>query len=194
MRPPLLALLFMTTAGWAAADPLAPVSEADAAVAEASAAFGLPQVLIRRVMRQESAGDPHAVSRAGAMGLMQLMPQTWAQLRARLALGPDPFDVHDNIVAGAAYLRAMLDRFGAPGFLAAYNAGPQRYADWLAGRADLPAETAAYLRRLAPELGAAAAPPAPRRVSWRRADLFPPGVGVAPVSPPSPRSTGDHER
>ncbi|MCC5967787.1 MAG: transglycosylase SLT domain-containing protein, partial [Natronohydrobacter sp.] len=72
----------------------------------------------------ESAGNPRAVSHAGAMGLMQVMPGTWAELRAAHQLVDDPFDPRDNILAGAAYLRQMYDRFGSPGFLAAYNAGP----------------------------------------------------------------------
>src|SRR5216683_129537 len=52
------------------------------------------------------------------------------QLRLRYRLGRDPRDPHDNILAGAAYLREMHDRFGAAGFLAAYNAGPGRYQDY----------------------------------------------------------------
>ncbi len=96
-------------------------------VAEASQRFGIPAHWIRAVMRIESGGDPRAVSPVGAMGLMQIMPKTYAELRARHQLGPDPYDPRDNILAGAAYLREMLDRYGSPGFLAAYNAGPLRY-------------------------------------------------------------------
>jgi soluble lytic murein transglycosylase-like protein len=98
----------------------------------------------------------------GAIGLMQLMPGTWAEMRRDLALGNDPDQPADNIVAGACYLRRMHDRFGYPGLFGAYNAGPARYAAWLAGAVSLPAETAAYLRSVggsaAPEI--AAAPPA----------------------------------
>ena len=68
------------------------------------------------------------------MGLMQIMPDTWTELRTRHRLGRDPYDPRDNILAGAAYLREMHDRYGSPGFLAAYNAGPGRYEDYLAGR------------------------------------------------------------
>ena len=75
---------------------------------------------------RESFGDVHAISPKGAMGLMQIMPATWAGLRPRYGLGADPYDAHDNIIAGAAYLRELQDRYGAPGFLAAYNAGPAR--------------------------------------------------------------------
>ena len=73
---------------------------------------------------------------------MQIMPQTWAELRARYGLGTDPYDPHDNILAGAAYIRELHDRYGAPGFLAAYNAGPGRYE---ASSGD--GSTAAGLRR-----------------------------------------------
>ena len=123
------------------------------AIAEASRRFGVPQHWIRAVMRVESAGNRTAVSRAGAMGLMQIMPGTYAELRRQYGLGPDPFDVRDNIFAGAAYLRQMYDRYGAPGFLAAYNAGPGRWESHLARRRALPTETINYLARLAPELG-----------------------------------------
>lgn len=123
------------------------------AIAEASRRFGVPQHWIRAIMRVESAGDRSAVSQAGAMGLMQIMPGTYAELRRQYGLGPDPFDVRDNVLAGAAYLRRMYDRYGAPGFLAAYNAGPGRWESHSAGRRALPAETINYLARLAPELG-----------------------------------------
>ncbi|KSB91692.1 hypothetical protein AS593_06610 [Caulobacter vibrioides] len=119
-------------------------------VDEAAARFGLPADWIWAVMSVESAGQSAAVSRAGAMGLMQLMPDTWRSLRHRLALGEDPFSPRDNILAGAAYMREMVDRFGAPGFLAAYNAGPTRYADHLATASPLPRETLAYVDRLTP--------------------------------------------
>ncbi|MFZ5730297.1 MAG: lytic transglycosylase domain-containing protein [Pseudomonadota bacterium] len=147
------------------------------AIAEASRRFGVPQHWIRAVMRVESAGDRTAVSRAGAMGLMQIMPGTYAELRRQYGLGPDPFDVRDNIFAGAAYLRQMYDRYGAPGFLAAYNAGPGRWESHLAGRRALPAETINYLARLAPELGvslesAMTAAPAPPHPSPFEAPLF----------------------
>jgi soluble lytic murein transglycosylase-like protein len=95
-------------------------------IAEAAQRFGVPEAWIRAVMRVESAGDVRAISSAGAMGLMQVMPATWADLRIRHRLGSNPYDPRDNILAGAAYLREMHDRYGSPGFLAAYNAGPGR--------------------------------------------------------------------
>ena len=122
-------------------------------VAEASQRFGIPAPWIRAVMQVESAGDVHALSPAGAMGLMQIMPETWATVQPRYALGADPYDARDNILAGAAYLRELHDRYGSPGFLAAYNAGPARYEDHLATGRALPAETRAYLAVLAPLLG-----------------------------------------
>jgi len=121
-------------------------------IAEASHRFGVPTAWIRAVMRKESAGDARAVSSAGARGIMQIMPGTWDDLRARWSLGRDPFDPRDNIMAGTAYLRELHDRFGSPGFLAAYNAGPARYEAYLAGR-PLPAETRAYVAALAPLIG-----------------------------------------
>lgn len=119
-------------------------------VADASQRFGVPIAWIEHVMQAESGGKTMLggrpiVSRAGAMGLMQLMPGTWAEMRIALGLGSDPFDPHDNILAGTAYLRRMYDRFGYPGMFAAYNAGPGRYAAYLAGRQRLPGETIAYL-------------------------------------------------
>ncbi|WP_442869918.1 lytic transglycosylase domain-containing protein [Bradyrhizobium sp. CCBAU 11361] len=101
----------------------------------------------------ESGGKVNAVSTRGALGLMQIMPQTWIDLSVRHDLGLDPFDPHDNIVAGTAYLREMLDRFGTEGFLAAYNAGPKRYEEHLVAGRTLPDETQAYVRRLAVLLG-----------------------------------------
>lgn len=145
-------------------------------IAEASRRFGVPIAWIRAVMSAESAGEPRALSSAGAMGLMQIMPATWADLRARHGLGRDPYDPHDNILAGTAYLRELHNRYGSPGFLAAYNAGPGRYEESLAGR-PLPAETRAYVALLAPFIdGSASTNPtavaAIDRAAWTRAPLF----------------------
>jgi soluble lytic murein transglycosylase-like protein len=145
-------------------------------IAEAARHFGIPAAWIRAVMGAESAGDVHAVSRKGAMGLMQIMPNTWSELRMRYGLGRDPFDPRDNILAGAAYLREMHDRYGSPGFLAAYNAGPQRYDEYLAGVRALPAETRAYVGVLAPLIGGKplddAATIARDPLAWTRSPLF----------------------
>ena len=146
-------------------------------VAEASRRFGIPAAWIRAVMRAESFGDVRAISPKGAMGLMQIMPQTWASLRQRYRLGANPYDAHDNIIAGAAYLRELHDRYGIPGFLAAYNAGPGRWEDHLATGRPLPAETCAYLVRLLPIVGGRADDDttilAAVVKSWTEASLFP---------------------
>lgn len=119
-------------------------------IEEASARFGVPAEWIERVIQAESGGRTTLggrliVSSAGAMGLMQLMPGTWAAMRTRLGLGSDPHAPRDNILAGTLYLRMMYDRFGYPGLFAAYNAGPARYAAHVAGKRELPAETRAYV-------------------------------------------------
>src|SRR3546814_19064310 len=86
-------------------------------------------------MQAESAGDPGATSHAGAVGLMQVMPGTYASLRVRYRPGPDPYAVRDNVMAGAASLRELHDRYGSPAFLAASKAGPRRlYEDLPHGR------------------------------------------------------------
>ena len=145
-------------------------------IAEAAQRFEIPAAWIRAVMKAESNGDPRAISPKGAMGLMQIMPRTWADLRDRHRLGADPYDPHDNIIAGAAYIRELYDRYGSPGWIAAYNAGPGRYEDSLRGR-PLPAETRAYVVNVAPSLGGgdaqarvlvAAADP----LAWTQAPLF----------------------
>lgn len=121
---------------------------------EASRRFGIPKNWIRKVIQVESGGritlhDRPIASPAGAMGLMQLMPKTYEDMRRKYGLGPDPFAPRDNILAGAAYLHEMFDRFG-DGFLAAYNAGPGRYRSFLEGKEPLPSETIFYLAKLHP--------------------------------------------
>ncbi|MDK2747117.1 MAG: lytic transglycosylase domain-containing protein [Brevundimonas sp.] len=146
-------------------------------IADAARRFGIPEAWIRAVMRVESRGDVRAISPKGAIGLMQIMPATWGDLRARHGLGGDPYDPRDNIMAGAAYLREMHDRYGSPGFLAAYNAGPGRYEEYRATGRALPAETRAYVAALATIVGegdlaapvtVATADP----LAWTRAPLF----------------------
>jgi soluble lytic murein transglycosylase-like protein len=142
-------------------------------IAQASYRFGVPIAWIERVMRVESGGRTTLAgrpirSRAGAMGLMQLMPGTWQMMRAALALGSNPDDPRDNIMAGALYLRMMYDRFGYPGMFAAYNAGPGRFAAYLATGKGLPTETIAYLRKV--DSATFSVPAAPRNRS--RETLF----------------------
>ena len=153
-------------------------------VRDASLRFGIPEHWIWAVMRVESAGRIDATSHAGAMGLMQVMPGTWAGLTARHALGGNAYEPRANIMAGAAYLRAMHDRYGSPGFLAAYNAGPGRYEQYLRGERGLPAETQNYVAKLAPLIGGGASSPLnvstgadepttqPPRPRWTQASLF----------------------
>lgn len=122
-------------------------------IREAAARYNLPDQWVRAVMRQELGGEEQAVSPVGAMGLMQVMPDTYAGLRQRYALGDDPYEPRDNILAGTAYIREMYERFGSPGFLAGYNAGPDRVDEYLAGTASLPDETVNYLAAITPNLG-----------------------------------------
>ena len=127
-------------------------------IAEAAQRFQLPAAWIRAILAAESNGDARALSPKGAMGLMQIMPATWSDLRIRHRLGSDPYDPHDSIIAGAAYIRLLYDRYGSPGWIAAYNAGPGRYEASLKGR-PLPSETRAYVATVAPNLDSAG--PAP---------------------------------
>lgn len=162
-------------------------------VAEASRRFNIPIAWIAAVMHVESGGGARAVSPKGAMGLMQIMPRTWADLQARYHLGSDPFDPHDNILGGVAYLRELEDRFGSGDFLAAYHAGPGQLADTLAGLRPLGNETRAYLTRLSrllPDL------PIDRTLisedpagAWQRTALFAPHYQTARVR--ADRSTTD---
>jgi D-alanyl-D-alanine carboxypeptidase len=157
-------------------------------IREAAGRFRVPEQWVRAVMRQESGGHQYlngrpTTSSAGAMGLMQVMPATYEGLRQRYGLGPDPYDPHDNIMAGTAYIREMYDRFGAPNFLAAYNAGPNRVDDYLAGGGPLPAETENYLASVAPQLGGSAAVAAPPvEVAEAETEAAPVATPVQPVA------------
>jgi hypothetical protein len=146
-------------------------------VEEASRRFLIPSSWIWAVMKIESAGDVRALSNKGAMGLMQIMPSTWKSLRQQHGLGVDPYDPRDNILAGAAYLRELHDRYGARGFLAAYNAGPRRYEDHLIGRRTLPAETVDYVAKVSRRIGKSVGPGDLMNVSdgvqANGSDLFP---------------------
>ncbi len=129
-------------------------------IAAAAQRFAIPQDWIRAVMRAESAGqitlNGHPItSSVGAMGLMQVMPGTYQDMRAQYGLGPDPYDPHDNIFAGAAYLRGLYRRYGYPYAFAAYQAGPKRLDDYLLYGKVLPDSTRAYLDRIIPGGGIA---------------------------------------
>jgi hypothetical protein len=139
------------------------------------------------------------------MGLMQIMPDTWAELRLRYGLGTDPYDAHDNIAAGAAYLREMHDRYGEPGFIVAYNAGPDRYEEHVDTGRPLPSETVSYMAVVASLIDdssgnvrvvdVSAAP------SWASSPLFVVSANAASLSslsssgaPPQPRPTDSSMR
>jgi hypothetical protein len=122
-------------------------------VSEAASRFAIPALWIEAVIAAESFVDAAATSPKGAMGLMQIMPRTWADLRGRYSLGANPYNPHDNILAGTAYLRELYDRYGPDGFLAAYNAGPGRYEEYLAAGRALPPETLAYVAQLSRRIG-----------------------------------------
>lgn len=127
-------------------------------IRQAAKRFAIPDTWIRAVMQQESGGKQYlngglTTSGAGAMGLMQLMPATYADMQSQYGLGGDPYNPKDNILAGAAYIRLMYDRYGAPGFLAAYNAGPDRVDDYLNNGRHLPDETVNYVAAITPHLG-----------------------------------------
>ena len=112
------------------------------ALETAAAKYGLPSGFFRRLIRQESNFDPKAVSRAGAMGIAQFMPGT-----ARWRGLADPLEPNQSLNESARWLSELRALFGNLGLAAAaYNAGPQRVKDWIAGRGKLPGETRAYVR------------------------------------------------
>lgn len=122
-------------------------------IREASVRFAIPERWIVEVIRAESNGKVGAVSHKGARGLMQIMPATWEVLRRRYGLGNAPYNPRENIMAGTAYLREMYDKFGFPGCLAAYNAGPGRYSAWVSGKRKLPRETINYVNLITSRIG-----------------------------------------
>jgi hypothetical protein len=111
-------------------------------LAKAAAAHDLPLDFFVRLIRQESNFDPNSVSHAGAQGIAQFMPGT-----ARWRGLADPFEPLQSLYESARWLRELREQFGNLGLAAAaYNAGPGRVQDWLAGRGGLPGETRAYVR------------------------------------------------
>ena len=111
-------------------------------LAKAAAAHDLPLDFFVRLIRQESNFDPNSVSHAGALGIAQFMPGT-----ARWRGLADPFEPLQALDESARWLRELREQFGNLGLAAAaYNAGPRRVQDWLAGRGGLPGETRAYVR------------------------------------------------
>lgn len=172
----------------------------------ASSRFDVPQIWIRQVMRVESGGQEYmggqlTVSPAGAMGLMQLEPETYQEMADRYGLGSDPFNPYDNIMAGAAYIHEMYSIYGSPGFLAAYNAGPGRVDRYMNNNVPLPHETVRYVAMIAPEI--AGSYPENRSEADQIAlntqpasqapGLLPPGVAPAPI-PNAPSSPPDEDQ
>jgi len=127
-------------------------------IEEASRRFDVPDPWIRAVMQQESGGRLFAsdgsfvTSVPGAMGLMQLMPPTYDDMKQQYGLGDDAYDPHDNIIAGTAYIRQMYDIYGSPGFLAAYNDGPGSLDRYLRSGRALPRETRRYVASIGPQI------------------------------------------
>ncbi len=112
------------------------------AVTKASTTFGLPSELIQSVIERESNNDPKAISPKGAMGLMQLMPDTATEMDVK-----DPFNAEENIMGGTKYLSGMLSKFDGnlAKALAAYNAGPQALKD---GKIPNYPETQEYVKKV----------------------------------------------
>ncbi len=131
----------------------------DKLIDEAAKRFGVPRDWIVAVMRQESGGrtvlqgDVPITSITGAMGLMQVMPDTWRDMRLDYRLGNNAYDPHDNVMAGAAYIKFLNMKYGYPALFAAYNDGPGNLEANLAGKRDLPAETIAYITNIRIRLG-----------------------------------------
>ncbi|SRR6266446_6803035 len=128
-------------------------------IKEASHRFKVSEAWIEAVMRMESGGrtlldDSRPItSNAGAMGIMQIMPNTYQDMRQRYGLGADPYDPRDNVLAGAAYLHWLYEKYGFPKLFAAYNAGPGTLEAQSAGARKLPSETRDYVSDIARLLG-----------------------------------------
>lgn len=128
-----------------------PKDQVDSLIAAAARKEALEPTLLRAVIKQESGFRPCAISVKGAQGLMQLMPATAQQFRVS-----DPFDPEQNVQAGAAYLKQLLNKFNGDLRLAlvGYNAGPNRAGQ--SGGASYPFETQNYVTSIFAELGISA--------------------------------------
>ena len=138
------------------AEPVSHASESQNAVRQhiqiAATRFGVDRNLVDAVAWQESRYNPRALSTAGAMGVMKLMPGTARQLGVH-----NPHDVEQNVAGGTAYLRQQLERFGnnVPLALAAYNAGPGAVIKY--GGIPPYRETQNYVRQIIQRLSATSA-------------------------------------
>jgi hypothetical protein len=128
-------------------------------VGQTAQRFSMPAAWIRAVMQTESGGRTMSAafkpitSRVGAMGLMQLMPATYAQMRTEYHLGSNPYDPRDNVTAGVAYLGWLYHKYGYPAMFAAYNDGPGHLEERLTKGGLLPAETRNYVTHIVTALG-----------------------------------------
>ncbi len=167
--------------------PRALMTRWDPLIAEASRRFKVPEKWIRAVIRMESGGrtvlqgDMPITSSAGAVGIMQVMPGTYEEMRQQYRLGDDPFDPRDNIMAGTAYLRWLHGKYGYPAMFAAYNNGPGNLENHLSKGAQLPAETRNYIAGIAKLLGTGAAMAADK-VKFTRPDGTPVWIEIATIS------------
>lgn len=127
-------------------------------IKEASHRFQISTDWIKAVIRVESGGralsddNQPITSTAGAMGIMQVMPETYRDMRVAYGLGDNPHDPRDNILAGTAYLRWLKEKYGYPKMFAAYNAGPATF-EASTGTRKLPKETRDYVKRISTILG-----------------------------------------
>jgi soluble lytic murein transglycosylase-like protein len=139
LRPPVPAVISTIES----AVPVPPAHAYDAFIQEAATLYRVDATLIRSVMQTESAFDALAVSRAGAMGLMQLMPDVAEELGVE-----DPFDPRQNVLGGTKYLRRLLDQYrgSVPLALASYNAGATNVAQY-GGVPPFP-ETQKYVKQI----------------------------------------------
>ena len=128
-------------------------------IKEASRRFKISTDWIKAVIRIESGGrtlsddNQPITSSAGAIGIMQVMPETYREMRQQYALGADPHNPRDNILAGTAYLSWLQEKYGYPKMFAAYNAGPATFEAQTAGTRKLPKETRDYVKRIHALLG-----------------------------------------
>jgi soluble lytic murein transglycosylase-like protein len=165
----------------AAMGPRALMNRWDPLIADAAQRFGVPADWIRAVMHVESGGrtmiaqNQPITSHAGAVGIMQVMPDTYEQMRAQYRLGADPYDPHDNVYAGAAYLRWLHRKYGYPAMFAAYNGGPGTLEAYMRGERELPKETVNYVASVTGIVARSE-----RRRVVRFAGLLPGGVNAAP--------------
>ena len=161
--------------------PRALMNRWDPLIADAAQRTGVPADWIRAVMHVESGGrtmlaqDEPITSPAGAVGIMQVMPKTYEQMRAQYKLGADPYNPRDNVYAGAAYLRWLHKKYGYPNMFAAYNGGPGTLEAYIRGERELPKETQNYVVHVTSIVDRAE-----HRHTVQLADLLPASVNAAP--------------